>query len=242
MKILTKGRIYPLALMGVLLMIISSCYKAGINSDISPIINPINVPDTVTDIDSNVYHTIIIGTQVWMVENLKTTKFRNGDPIPNAIDSAQWNNITTGAYCIFNNAPNNNVGYGYFYNWHAVHDTRNIAPSGWHVATDDEWTYLINYLGGRDIAGGKLKEEGNAHWFIPNTGATNSSGFTALPAGRRTNDGSYIERGSFSYWWTSTEYSDNAGAWCRRTDYSNSTVQVMAELKSYGLSVRCVKD
>ena len=231
---------YSITILGGLLIYLSSCYKAGVNADINPIINPTNVPDTVTDIDGNAYHTVIIGTQVWMVENLRTTKYRNGDPISNITDSAQWNNLTTGAYCIYNNAPDINVDYGCLYNWNAVHDERNIAPSGWHVATDDDWTRLVDYLGGRDVAGGKLKEEGYTHWLIPNTGATNSSGFTAIPAGRRTNDGSYTHRGYYSYWWTSTEYSDNAGAWLRRTDNSNITVQVMAELKSYGLSVRCV--
>jgi uncharacterized protein (TIGR02145 family) len=244
MKTKTKILIYPLAIIGVLLMLTTSCYKAGGNFDLNlnPNINPSTIPDTVTDIDGNVYNTVIIGNQVWMKENLRVTHYRNGDPIPNVTDSSNWNTLTTGAYCNYANNPNIIDSYGRLYNWYAVHDTRNISPSGWHAPTDDEWTALINYLGGRDVAGGQLKEAGNAHWFSPNTGATNSSGFTALPAGYRTYDGSYNERGYYTYWWTSTEYSDSSGAWCRRIDYNFNQVTLMAMIKYYGLSVRCVKD
>jgi uncharacterized protein (TIGR02145 family) len=126
------------------------------------------------------------------------------------------------------------------YNWYAVHDTRKIAPSGWHVPKDDEWKALSNYLGVND--GGKLKEAGYAHWFSPNTGATNSSGFTALPAGNRTYDGSYNEEGYRTYWWTSTEFWNNEAGWCRRADYDFNSVQVLGMSKYYGLSVRCVRN
>ncbi|MGA2823503.1 MAG: fibrobacter succinogenes major paralogous domain-containing protein [Bacteroidales bacterium] len=242
MKTKTEILIYPLAIIGVLLMLTSSCYKAGSSFDLNPNpnINPSTIPDTVTDIDGNIYNTVIIGNQVWMKENLRVTHYRNGDPIPNITDSSQWIILTTGAYCNYANNPNIIGGYGRLYNWYTVHDTRNISPSGWHVATDDEWKTLSNYLGVND--GGQLKEAGFTHWFSPNTGATNSSGFTALPAGCRTSDGSYNESGYHTYWWTSTEYSDNSGAWCRRIDYNFNQVQLMAMIKYYGLSVRCVRD
>jgi len=232
--------IYQLAIMGVFLMFISSCYKADKNSIINPPINPTNVPDTLTDFDGNVYHTVIIGTQVWLKENLRVTHYRNGDPIKNETNNQKWITLTTGAYCNFDNDTNSIIGYGRLYNWHAVHDTRDIAPSGCRVATDEDWKTLVNFIGGVDTAGGKLKEIGNTHWFSPNTGATNSSGFTALPAGCRTHDGSYTERGYYAYWWTSTEFSDNSGAWGRRIDYNFKRVQLMAMLKYYGLSIRCV--
>jgi uncharacterized protein (TIGR02145 family) len=139
--------------------------------------------NTVTDIDGNIYHTVTIGTQVWMVENLKTTKYRNGDPIPNVTGNA-WAALTTGAYCWYNNdAATYKATYGALYNWYAVADSRNIAPTGWHVPTDAEWTTLTTFLGGESVAGGKLKETGTNHWTSPNTGATNETGFTALPGG-----------------------------------------------------------
>ena len=139
---------------------------------------------TVVDIDGNVYNTVTIGTQVWMVENLKTTKYRNGDAIPNVTGNASWVALSTGAYCWYNNdAATYKATYGALYNWYAVGDSRNIAPSGWHVATDSEWTTLSTFLGGESIAGDKLKEIGTSHWLSPNTGATNSNGFTAFPGG-----------------------------------------------------------
>ena len=137
------------------------------------------VPETFTDIDGNVYHAVVIGTQTWMVENLKTTKYSNGDPIPTAVTS-----LTPGAYCMYNNdAVTYKADYGALYNWYAVADSRNIAPAGWHVPTKTDWTTLTDYLGGESVASGKLKENGSSHWLTPNTGATNSSGFTALPGG-----------------------------------------------------------
>ena len=160
---------------------------------------------TVTDIDGNLYYAVIIGSQCWMAENLKTTKYRNGDAIPNVTDNTTWSALITGALCNYNNDANNMTTYGRLYNWYAVSDSRNIAPVGWHVPTDVELTTLTDYLGGLSIAGNKLKEPGTTHWASPNTGAVNETGFTALPGGYRVSSGSFSNLGNNGYWWSSTE-------------------------------------
>jgi len=195
---------------------------------------------TVTDIDGNVYHTVTIGTQVWMVENLKTTKYHDGTSIPNVTDNNAWSNLTTGAYCDYNNTPSNSATYGKLYNWYAV-NTGKLCPTGWHVATDAEWTTLTNSLGGGSIAGGKLKETGITHWNSPNTGATNKTGFTALPGGGRDSDGTFFNVGDGGYWWSATE-GDAASAWYRLMTYNGSTVYRGGSHKELGFSVRCVRD
>jgi uncharacterized protein (TIGR02145 family) len=208
---------------------------------------------TVTDIDGNVYQTVTIGTQVWMAENLKVTHYRNGVAIPNVTDSAAWVALTTGAYCEYNNNTSNVATYGRLYNWYAVSDSRNIAPVGWHVASDAEWKQLEITLGmsqaQADAAGwrgttegGKLKEAGISHWITPNTGATNESGFFALPGGDRDyGNGTYYYLGSHAYFWSSTE-SYSLGAWGRYLDYHSSGIYRLSNLKGYGFSVRCVRD
>jgi uncharacterized protein (TIGR02145 family) len=199
-------------------------------------------PGTFTDIDGNVYHYITIGTQTWMVENLKTTKYRNGDAISNVTVNASWAALATGAYCWYNNDPANKALYGGLYNWYAVSDSRNIAPVGWHVPTDAEWTTLTTYLGGESVAGGKLKESGTAHWLTPNTGATNSTGFTALPGGYRYYyDGTFYFVGGLGYWWSSTAY-DATFALYRYLGYYFANAYRSYYNKQYGFSVRCVRD
>ena len=193
-----------------------------------------------TDIDGNVYQTIIIGTQVWMAENLKVSHYRNGDNIPTGHSSSYWSNLSTGAYAVYNNDVINADTYGYLYNWYAVDDSRNIAPEGWHVPTDDEWQILVDYLGGSSVAGGKMKETGTEHWNSPNTGATNESGFTALPGGYRGLNGSYYGMG-FGCFWSSTEGS-SYHAWSRRLSYGNSEVYRNYDGKHAGFSVRCLRD
>ncbi len=197
------------------------------------------IAGTVTDIDGNVYRIVTIGFQVWMVENLKVMHYRNGDAIPNVTDGPTWAGLTTGAYCEYDNDVNNVATYGRLYNLLAVNDSRNIAPAGWHVASTPEWQQLVTYLGSWAIAGGKMKEAGTAHWQSPNTGATNESGFSALPGGLR-GYGSYALIGSFAYFWSS-EGLGYVGYWYLRSDdsvaygpYTTSEV--------WGLSVRCVKD
>ncbi len=206
---------------------------------------------TVTDIDGNVYQTVTIGSQVWMAENLKVTHYRNGDPILSVTDST-WSVLTSGAYCGYNNGVNNVATYGMLYNWYAVADPRNIAPEGWHVPTDEEWKQLEMYLGmsqaqadetgwrGTD-EGGKLKEAGTTHWSSPNIGATNESGFSALPGGRRNTNGSFYYMGFVAYFWSSTEEGSDY-VWLRYLIYGSSRVYRYNTSKHYGFSVRCVRD
>lgn len=203
--------------------------------------NDDNENNIVTDYDGNIYQTVTIGTQVWMAENLKTTHYRNGTAIPNVTDSTAWSNLTTGAYCDFDNILSNSTTYGRLYNWYAVSNTNNIAPAGWHVASDSDWTTLTTYLGGQSVAGGKLKEAGFAHWLIPNTGATNETDFTALPGGYRTIAGNFNAMGGSANWWSSTEY-DATNAWYRYLFFAGADVGRSEDSKRYGISVRCVKD
>ncbi len=197
----------------------------------------------VSDIEGNVYKTVAIGTQIWMAENLKTTKYRNGVSIPLVTTNASWAALTSGAYCLYNNdAASFKATYGALYNWYAVTDPRNIAPMGWHVPTDADWTTLINYLGNLSIDGSKMKEAGTSHWSDPNTGATNTSGFTGLPGGYRySNDGVFYYVGLYSYWWSSTE-NDTTSAWQRGLYYLDFKVTRDPYDKKYGYSVRLVKD
>ncbi|HBS85204.1 MAG: hypothetical protein A2W91_01830 [Bacteroidetes bacterium GWF2_38_335] len=196
---------------------------------------------TVTDIDGNVYHTITIGTQVWMVENFKVTHFRNGDSIPNITDDTQWSSMTTSAYCNYENSSSNSTTYGRLYNWYVINDTRNICPEGWHVPTQEEWTTLVDFLGGLTAAGGKIKEIGTAHWFTPNTGATNSSGFTGLPAGTRNTSGSFSNIGNHGYWWSSSN-KDDVDAWEFNTNYNHADMYKNFDPKNTGFSIRLIKD
>ena len=198
---------------------------------------------TVVDNDGNRYNYITIGTQTWMVENLKTTKYRNGEAISNVTDNDAWAALALGAYCWYNNDISNKAIYGGLYNWYAVADSRNIAPVGWHVATDAEWTTLINYLGGAATAGGYLKETGTTHWNSPNTGADNSSGFSALPGGgRHYSHGSFGNFGTCGYWWSTTAI-DATLAWYRILFYRDAEVNSsFLGGKQHGLSVRCVRD
>jgi uncharacterized protein (TIGR02145 family) len=213
---------------------------------------PGGCPPTVTDYDGNVYQTVLIGDQCWMMENLKVTHYRNGDPIPKVTDNGAWAGLSTGAYCDFNNDTNNVATYGRLYNWYAVDDSRNIAPEGWHVPTDAEWKQLEMHLGmsqaqadagewrGAD-EGGKLKEAGTTHWQSPNTGATNESHFAALPGGYRLINGPFYNLGQLAELWTSTEYDSNA-AWHRALHFELSQVGRYDYLKTGGFSVRCVRD
>jgi uncharacterized protein (TIGR02145 family) len=197
--------------------------------------------NTVTDIDGNSYHTIAIGTQVWMVENLKSTRYNNGNAIPNITDANVWSNLTTGAYSNYNNDKNNSTAFGRLYNWFAVNDSCNICPTGWRVPANDDWTKLTTYLGGESVAGGKLKETGTIHWKSPNTGATNETGFTALPGGNRSNSGNFNDIRDDGYWWSSTE-DGKSNAWNRDIDFNTSDMFRDDAGKNRGFSVRCLKD
>jgi uncharacterized protein (TIGR02145 family) len=198
-----------------------------------------NKYSTVTDIDGNVYKTVKIGNQIWMAENLKTTRYNDGTPIPNVTDNIEWCNLlTTGAYCYYDNYYSNNAIYGKLYNWYAV-GTGKLAPKGWHVPTDAEWETLITYLGGEDIAGGKMKSTN--YWKSPNKGASNSSGFNGLPAGWRSDGvGDFFDIGEGSYFWSSTNW---AKAWFCNLEFDNSEAnRYDFRWKWSGFSVRCVRD
>ena len=204
--------------------------------------------NNVSDIDGNIYKTVQIGTQVWMAENLKTTKYSNGSIIPNITDNAQWQNNITGAWAYYNNDATNNIKFGKLYNWYAVSKTtngnKNICPTGWHVPTDAEWTVLTDYLGGASVAGGKMKELGTTNWGSPNTDANNISLFTGLPGGLIT----YLfpdfgNLGSYGYWWSSTEVNENTARYrCLSSYNSNNDNFDFDFFKKDGFSVRCIKD
>ena len=193
------------------------------------------------DNDGHVFTTVDIGTQKWMQKNLDVSKYRNGDVIPQVTDPTAWAGLTTGAWCYYQNDSANGIIYGRMYNWYAVTDSRGIAPAGWHVATDADWTTLITYLGGDALAGGKMKETGTTHWTSPNTAADNSSAFTALPGGYFKENGAFYDIGLSSYWWCATEQ-DPTTAWDRSLSNSDGIAYKSFGNKKAGFSVRCVKD
>jgi len=200
--------------------------------------------ESVIDIEGNVYPIVTIGTQTWMTENLKTTKYRNGNSIGTTIPASLdiQAEISPKYQWAYASSESNVATYGRLYTWYAATDSRNICPTGWHVPTDTEWTTLTTFLGGESVAAGKLKETGTSHWLSPNTGATNSSGFTALPGGFRINYfGTFYNIGKYGGWWSSTEYSTvNARLRSMLNDASSVGRDHLGKLR--GLSVRCVKD
>lgn len=195
----------------------------------------------ISDIEGNVYNTIQIGTQLWMKENLKVTKYRDGSLIPIVADMTSWSGLSSGAYCWINNDPVTYFNtYGALYNGYTM-DDNNLCPTGWHVPTDADWTILTDFLGGLDVAGGKLKEVDTTHWENPNTGATNEFGFTALPSGSRSNYGGFHDFGRYGYWWSSSEVITIVASH-RGLQYDGSDVLVGDNDKRFGFSVRCLKD
>jgi uncharacterized protein (TIGR02145 family) len=199
--------------------------------------NPDLIYDSIYDSEGNKYRTIQIGTQTWMAENLKSTKLSDGTDIPFVPDVNLWSGLITPGYCWFNN---DSVGYGALYNWYTV-NTGKLCPEGWHVPADEEWTILTDYLGGKSDAGGKLREAGTTHWQSPNTGATNETGFTGLPAGYRSYGGGFNSFKNYGFWWSSTEWS-STGAWYRDVYYGYNSVDRSNSNKKSGANIRCVKD
>lgn len=194
----------------------------------------------VTDIDGNTYQTIIINGQEWMVENLRTGKYSNGEAIPNIPDNSQWSSLITGAWVHYNNNNQNEVPYGKLYNWYTVVDSRNVCPSGWLVPSDSEWTVLTDYLGGNSLAGGKMKSTGTQYWLNPNGDATNESGFSGLPGGTR-NGTSFMFIGGYGSWWSNTSVG-TLEAWSRGLNSNDGVVDKYGFTKGGGLSVRCLKN
>jgi len=202
---------------------------------------PALTPQTVKDIDGNVYNTLKIGNQTWMTKNLKTIRLNDGTSLELIKDGAIWASLTSPGYCWYNNDAASYKGtFGALYNGYTV-STRKLCPTGWHVPGDVEWSTLITYLGGENIAGGKLKENSADFWVTPNTGANNESGFTAIPGGLRYHDGVFHDFGFSGYWWSSTEYSESR-AYFRYMDYEYSNVFRFDNLKKLGFSVRCLRD
>lgn len=209
------------------------------------IFNPELQYGTITDVDGNAYKTITIGTQTWMAENLKVTHFRNGDAITNETDLEKWGNfqITTNAYCWYNNDVSNKDIYGAMYNWYAASDNRNIAPSGWHVSNILDWQTLSSFLGGSQMNNGyRLRETSTAHWVYPNFNhlATNETGFTALPGGKvAPSPFGFMDIGvGFAYFWTNTGTLDGSSCVYIASDIAIDNLQPNCR----GFNVRCVKD
>ena len=210
--------------------------------------NPNLTYGSMTDQEGNVYKTIVIGTQEWMAENLNTSVYRNGDAIPTGLSNIEWEstiNTQQGAWAYYNNDASYSCPYGKLYNWYACADARQLCPVGWHVPNDAEWTVLTDFLGGEAIAGGEMKTTGTIEaatglWLSPNTGATNSSGFSGAPGGYR--NVVYIGIGFNGYWWSSSEL-DTDVAWSRYLFYGNDDAfQNYYGTKQWGFSVRCLKD
>jgi uncharacterized protein (TIGR02145 family) len=231
--------------------------KTGYEPKILPITSfegAMNITMTATpnvvDIDGNVYHTVTIGTQDWMVENLKTTKYNDGSAIPLVTDGASWSTSSVPGYCWHNNDSTYKNSYGALYNWYTV-NTGKLAPTGWHVPSDSEWTVLTTYFGPVGWAGGALKSRGATYWQSPNTGATNISGFSALPGGDR-NDyhdnidppqtyGTFGDIGHYGYWWSSTK-AGASSSWFRSLGSDYAGVISSSFSLQYGFSVRCLRD
>jgi len=196
---------------------------------------------TLKDIDGNIYRTVKIGNQVWMAENLKVTRYKNGDVIPNISVNSDWKYAQTGALCDYKNDTLNVAAYGKLYNWFAVNDSRNIAPEGWHIPTEAELDTLINFLKGDTIAAGKLKETGNSHWLTENRKSDDITGFSARPGGYRFADGAFHTKGSNGYWWLRNS-SYEMYAFTPRLYKLFADITRDEQYKNYGFYVRCIKD
>ena len=244
----------------LVLLVIIACKKENIynptNGKTTVVFNPNVSYGSMTDQDGNVYKTVTIGTQTWMAENLRTTKYRDGTAIPNVTDFTAWYYSTTGVYCTYNNTTrlDSIATFGILYNGYAVIDSRNIAPAGWHVPTDAEWKTLTTYLGGNSVAAGKMKEAGTTHWIDPNIGATNECGFSATPAGLLTLLDMFGGLGYGVEYWSSTQGWSSPGGWNSALwnlnlinenqggGFHSVFCALTCDSKLYGNAVRLVKD
>ncbi|UCD94295.1 MAG: fibrobacter succinogenes major paralogous domain-containing protein, partial [Candidatus Zixiibacteriota bacterium] len=197
--------------------------------------------DTVFDIDGNAYTTVTIGTQVWLAENLRVTRCRNGHKLPYVSDDTAWSTCPGGAYCWYNDDSTTTQPFGALYNFEAAVESCGLCPEGWHVPTESEWLSLIAFLGGDEIAGGKLKEEGAVHWRHPNIGATDESGFHGLPEGGRGQISGCGEIGEYATWWSSTPY-DSTYAWHYGLYRRSAKMRYNPGHRASGFSIRCIKD
>jgi uncharacterized protein (TIGR02145 family) len=233
------------------LVLIYSCSTSTDENSIESTEINIDGPN-VTDIDGNTYQSVTNCGLTFTKTNLNVSKYTDGTSIPVVADPTQWENLTTGAWCYYNNDPANGTTYGKLYNWYAVvgiYDAasatnpglrKKLAPAGWHVATDAEWTKLTDCLGGETVAGGKMKSTSTL-WLSPNTAATNESGLLGVPGGSRVSSGIFDGLGGDGYWWGSSEY-DMAIAWSRYLNCNNGRAYRSANYKRFGFSVRCLMD
>ncbi len=226
MKTLNRICFYSLILM--VLIFANSCKKDKKTGPLS-----------MTDKDGNVYTSVTIGTQVWMVENLKTTKFDNGDSIPTTTSDISAQSAPIYQW-VYNDLITSAATYGRLYTWYAAIDNRNLCPTGWHVPSLEEWKTLRLFLGGDSIAGGKLKQAGTTYWQAPNTGATNETGFTALPGGYRSLHGIYSGIKASGWFWSTSD--DAPLAWGQSVHFDSDSLVNWGYNKSAGVSVRCLKD
>jgi uncharacterized protein (TIGR02145 family) len=193
------------------------------------------------DYDGNFYPSIILGNgQEWAAKNLYTGKYATGDSIPHKASNSEWAGAFA-AWCSVNNNPQLDTIYGKLYNWHAVNNQNNLCPAGWHVPSQHEWDQMVSFLGGDQVAGGKLKSVGTAYWQSPNAAATNESGFSALPAGKRMPNGNFLVQGDGAYWWAS-DLNNATNAWYDNIYYTHGQFYSSGSSFKYGLSVRCIKD
>jgi uncharacterized protein (TIGR02145 family) len=194
----------------------------------------------VQDADGNNYKTVKIGKQVWMAENLRTTKYNDGTSIPVVADKNAWIVLSTPAYCLYNNDTVFKKMFGALYNGYAVNSEK-LCPKGWHISSDSEWAALVEFMGGETMAGAMLKEAGIKNWTSPNNGATNESGFNSLPGGTRFSNGLFFSMKTAGYWWTLNK-SNPLNGWYRSMSNSSNTVTRNYTDLTNGNSVRCVKD
>lgn len=235
-----------LLIIGTIIILANSCKKDDTNTDDTNTDDTNAITDSIVkDIDGNEYHTVTIGTQVWMAENLRTTHFRNGDSIPNIIDTRQWAYPHKAAFCTYNNTTNNDsiVIFGLLYNGFAITDSRKIAPLGWHVPTVNDWDILFDYLGDRSQIADVLKDSTKTYWkSCPGIIGTNTTGFTALPGGYRFMNGNFYKKGERGCWWSSTESFPGSMGDYVLIEYDRKGVYIINYFEYLGLSVRCVKD
>ena len=225
----SKNLFDPLIITVVMLFVCTGCKKEE------------NKPENiVSDVEGNDYFTVVIGEQVWMAENLRTTKYSNGNIILNVSDNTQWSNLSDGALSNYENNDTYVRTYGGLYNWYVVNNVHKICPTGWHVPSDADWTELITFLGGENIAGGKLKETGETHWF-GNISTNNDYGFSALPGGFRGENGFFGNMGDVGFWWSSSEVDSESAGYKSMVSWSDG-IYSGTNSKKYGKSVRCIKD
>jgi uncharacterized protein (TIGR02145 family) len=241
MREIRKALVYMFILMGMISMLAISCKK-----DTETLVS-----GTVTDIDGNIYHTVVIGGQLWMVENLKTTKYNDGTAIQELTDNTEWKSDSAGAFCWYNNdLATNGSTYGALYNWQVI-NTGKLCPTGWHVPTNSEWAQLIDYLGGDSIACDMLKDNSGMYWTYSakDTFSSNETGFTALPGGYRDLKGTFSKINNIGIWWASTSFdvytsatSKLSYAYLFSLNKDSVNVTIGANRLNMGFSVRCVRD